>query len=116
MGNLPRVTIRGVLTGDNISITVLSSSCPAMVSGMSWGDDCQEKGYVAIPVNALLGVDGALFLLVDIALIIRDGEVARHKRDGVESSRQRVLILLDCFWKSTSNSGAWRSLELVHKS
>jgi len=70
---------------------MLSSSGPAMVSGMSWGDNCQEKGYVTIPVNVLSGVDGALFLLVDIALIIRDGEVTGHEGDGVESSRWRVL-------------------------
>ena len=87
-----------------------------MASGMSWGDDRQEKGYVAIPVDAFMGVDGALFLLVDIALIVRDGEVAGHKRDKVESSSWRVLILLDCFWKSANNSGVWRSLELVHES
>ena len=68
-----------------------------MVSGMSWGDDRQEKGYVAVPVNALMGVDGALFSLVDIALIMRDGKVAGHKGDEVESSSWRVLILLDCF-------------------
>jgi len=68
-----------------------------MASGMSWGDDCQEKGYVAVPVNAFMGVDGALFLLVDIALIMRDGEVTGHGRDGVESSNWRVLILFDRF-------------------
>jgi len=76
---------------------MLLSSGPAMASGMSWGDDRQEKGYIAIPVNAFMGVDGALFLLVDIALIVRDGEVTGHKRDGVESLRRRVLILLDRF-------------------
>jgi len=62
---------------------------------MSWGDDRREKGYVAIPVDAFTGVDSALFLLVDIALIMGDGEVAGHKRDGVESSSWRFLILLD---------------------
>jgi len=87
-----------------------------MASGMSWGDDCQEKGYVAIPVDAFAGVDGALFLLVDIALIVGNGEVVGHGRDGVESSSWRVLILLDWFWKSANNSGAWRSSELVHES
>jgi len=96
-GNSPRVTIRGVLTGDDISITMLLSGGPAMASGMSWGDDRQEKGYVAVPVNALVGVDGGLFSLVDIALIMRDGEVTGHERDEVELSRWRVLILLDCF-------------------
>jgi len=94
-GNLPRVTIRGVLTGDDVSIAMLLASGPTMAGGMSWGDDRQEKGYVTIPVNAFTGVDGALFLLVDIALIVRDGEVARHERDEVESSSWRVLILLD---------------------
>jgi len=63
-----------------------------------------------------MGVDGRLFLLVDIVLIVRDGEVTGYEGDGVELSRWRVLILLDCFWKSASNSGMWRSLELVHKS
>jgi len=58
-----------------------------MASSMSWGDDHQEKGYVTIPVNAFLGVDGALFLLVDIALIVRDGRVTGHERDGFELSR-----------------------------
>jgi len=96
-GNSPWVIIRGVLTGDKISIAILLSSGPTMVSGMSWGDDHQEKGYVAIPVDAFTGVDGALVSLVDIALIVRDGEVAGHKRDEVESSSWRVLILLDCF-------------------
>jgi len=76
---------------------MLLSSGPTMASGMSWGDDRQEKGYVAIPVDAFMGVDGALVSLVDIALIMRDGEVTGHKGDGVESSRQRVLILLDRF-------------------
>jgi len=66
-----------------------------MAGGMSWGDNHQEKGYVAVPVNAFMGVDGALFSLVDIALIVRDGEVAGHGRDVVESSRWRVLILSD---------------------
>ena len=68
-----------------------------MVSGMSWGDNHQEKGYVAIPVNAFTGIDGVLFSLVDIALIVRDGKVTGHERDGVESSKWRVLILLDWF-------------------
>jgi len=66
-----------------------------MVGGMSWGDDHREKGYVAVPVDAFTGIDGALFLLVDIALIMRDGEVAGHERGEVESSSWRVLILLD---------------------
>jgi len=74
---------------------MLLSSGPTMAGGMSWGDDRQEEGYVAVPVNAFMGVDGALFLLVDIALIVRDGEVIGHKRDEVESSSWRVLILLD---------------------
>ena len=116
MGNLPWVIIRGVLTGDDMSIAMLLSSGPTMVSGVSWGDDRQEKGYVAVPVDAFMGVDGALFSLVDIALIVRDGEVTGHKRDRFESSRWRVLILLDRFWKSASNSGVWRSSELVHES
>jgi len=64
---------------------------------VSWGDNRREKGYVAIPVNALSGVDGGLFSLVDIALIMRDGEVTGHEGDGAESLRWRVLIFLDCF-------------------
>jgi len=74
---------------------MLLSSGLVMASGMSWGDDRQEKGYVTIPVDAFTGVDSALFSLVDIALIVRDGEVAGHERDMVESSRRRVLILSD---------------------
>jgi len=74
---------------------MLLSSRPAMVSGMSWGDDRQEKGDVAVPVDAFTGVDGALFSLVDIALIMGNGEVAGHKRDEVGSLSWRVLILLD---------------------
>jgi len=85
-GNSPRVTVRGVLTGDNVSIAMLLSSGPTMASGVSWGDDRREKGYVAIPVDTFTGVNGALVLLVDIALIVRDGEVAGHERDEVESS------------------------------
>jgi len=87
MGNSPRVTVRGVLTGDNISIAMLLSSGPTMASGMSWGDDCQEKGYVPVPIDMFTGVDGALFLLVDIALIVRDGEVTGYEGDEVESLR-----------------------------
>jgi len=74
---------------------MLLSSGPTMAGGMTWGDDRQEKGYVAIPVNTFIGVDGALFLLVDIALIVRDGEVTGHKGDEVELSSWRVLIFLD---------------------
>jgi len=74
---------------------MLLSSGPTMASGMSWGDDRREKGYVAVPVNAFTGVDGALFSLVDIALIVRDGEVAGHERDVVESSKWKVLIPSD---------------------
>ena len=36
--------------------------------------------------------------------------------DGGWSSEARVLILIGCHSKSTSNSGAWRSLELTYKS
>jgi len=64
---------------------------------MPWCDNCQEKGYVAIPVNVFMGVDGALFSLVDIALIMRDSEVVGHKSAGVESSSWRVLILFGWF-------------------
>jgi len=68
-----------------------------MASGMSWGDDRQEKGYVTVPVDAFAGVDGALFSLVDIALIMRNGEVAGHEGDEIESSSWRVFILLEVF-------------------
>jgi len=97
VGNSPRVIVRGVFTGNDVSIAMLLSSGPTMVGGMSWGDNCRKKGYVAIPVNAFTGVDGALFSLVDIALIMRDGEVIGHKSDEVESSSWRVLILFDWF-------------------
>jgi len=95
VGNSPRVIVRGVLTGDDVSITMLLSSGPTMVGGMTWGDNCREKGYVTVPVNTFTGVDGALFSLVDIALVVRDGEVTGHEGDEVESSSWRVLILLD---------------------
>jgi len=85
-GNSPRVIVRGVFTGDDVSIAMLLSSGPTMMGGMSWGDDRREKGYVAIPVNVFTGVDGALLLLVDIALIVRNGKVAGYGRDEVESS------------------------------
>jgi len=35
---------------------------------------------------------------------------------GGDSSRERVLILLEIFWKSDNNSGAWRSSVLTHES
>jgi len=35
---------------------------------------------------------------------------------GDDLSKGRVLILLKVFWKSNSNSGAWRSLALTHES
>jgi len=76
---------------------MLLSSGPTMAGGMSWGDDRREKGYIAIPVNTFTGVDGALFSLVDIALIVGNGKVAGHKSDGVESSSWRVLIPFDWF-------------------
>ena len=66
-----------------------------MASGMSWGDDRREKGYVPVPVDTFTGVDGGLFSLVDIALIVGNGKVVGHKSDEVESSSWRVLILLD---------------------
>jgi len=84
---LPREIVRGVLTGDDVSITILLSSGPTMACGMSWGDNRQEKRYVTVPVNVLMGIDGTLFLLVDIALIVRGGEVTGHEGDGVKSSR-----------------------------
>ena len=74
---------------------MLVSSGPTMAGGVSWGDDRGEKGYVAVPVNAFAGVDGALFLLVDIALIVGSSEVAGHRGGEVESSNRRVLILFD---------------------
>jgi len=86
-GNSPRVIVRGIFTGDDVSISMLLSSGPTMACGMSWGDDRREKGYVAVPVDTLMGVDGALFSLVDIALIVRNGEVTGHRRDGFEPSR-----------------------------
>ena len=38
-GNLPWVTIIGVLGGNEISILMSFSTSPAMASGMTWGDD-----------------------------------------------------------------------------
>jgi hypothetical protein len=37
------------------------------------------------------------------------------KHDG-DLSRERVLILLDLFWNSASNSDAWRSSAETHSS
>ena len=56
-GNLPRLTIIGVFGGNEISMLVSFATSPAMVSGVTWGDDHREKGYSAIPVNAFVGVD-----------------------------------------------------------
>ena len=57
MGNLPRVMVIGILSGDKISIVVLFAMSLAMASGVSWGDDHQEKRDSAIPVDAFTGVD-----------------------------------------------------------
>ena len=83
-GNSPREIVRGVLTGDDVSIAMLLSSGPTVTGGMPGGDDRREKGYIAVPVDTFSGVDGGLFSLVDIALIVRDGEVTGHEGDGVE--------------------------------
>ena len=56
-GNSPRLTIVGVFSGNKISITTLFATSPAMASGMTWGNDCQEKGYSTIPVDAFMGID-----------------------------------------------------------
>ena len=56
-GNSPRLTIIGVFSGDEISMFVSFATSPAMASGMTWGDDRQEKRYSAIPVDAFTGVD-----------------------------------------------------------
>jgi len=42
----------------------------------------------------LVGVDGGLFALIDIALVVGKCKVVGHERDGVGLSKQRVLILL----------------------
>jgi len=42
-------------------------------------------------------------------------KVGRGHNGGL-LSEARVLILIGCCLKSTSNSGAWRSLELTHES
>ena len=70
VGNSPRVIVSGVFGGNKISFAMSLSVSPAMVSGISWGDNCQEKGYASILVNMFTGVDYRLFLLIDIALII----------------------------------------------
>ena len=56
-GNSPRLTVIGVLSGDKISMFVSFATSPAMAGGMAGGDDCREKGYSAIPVNAFTSVD-----------------------------------------------------------
>ena len=70
VGNLPRVMVIGILSGDKISIVMLFAMSLAMASGVSWGDNHQETRDSAIPVDAFTGVDCRLFLLVDIALVV----------------------------------------------
>ena len=67
-GNSPRVIIRGVLTGDDVSISVLLSSGPAVAGWVTWRNNSREERYASIPIDAFSGVDGGLFALVDIAL------------------------------------------------
>ena len=56
-GNSPWLMIIGILGGDKISMLVSFSTSPAMAGGMAWGDDRREKGYSAVPVDALASVD-----------------------------------------------------------
>ena len=56
-GNSPWLMIIGVFGGDKISVFVSFSTSPAMASDVTWGDNRREKGYPAVPVDALTGVD-----------------------------------------------------------
>ena len=42
-GNSPRVIIRGVLTGDDISISMLLSCGPAVTCWVAWRNDRREE-------------------------------------------------------------------------
>ena len=71
--------IIGVLGGNEISMFVSFATSPAMTRGMTWGDDRREKRDSSIPIDAFAGIDGGLFSLVDIALIVRGCEdVVEH--------------------------------------
>ena len=39
VGNLPRLMIIGIFSGNEISMLVSFSASPAMVGGMTWGDN-----------------------------------------------------------------------------
>ena len=57
MDNLPRLMIIGVFSGNEISMLISFSTSPAMVHGMTWDDNCQEKRDSSIPVDMFVGVD-----------------------------------------------------------
>jgi len=104
-----------VLSLDAIFASISNATGPAMFGGFAWGDDRREKGEVSIPLHGLLGEDGILCMLVDIGGV--DGIVDwREHWLMVCSSSWRVLILLEGCWKSTSNSGVWRSSSFTHES
>ena len=50
--NVPRLTVIGVLGGNEISMFMSFATSPAMASGVPWGDDRREKGDSSILVNA----------------------------------------------------------------
>ena len=52
----------------------------------------------------------------DVLISVDEYPEVGRGHDGGWSSGARVLILIGCRLKSASNSGAWRSLELTHKS
>jgi len=67
------------------------------------GEDGGGRKAIATEVGMLIHVPGMVV-------------VVGREDDGGLSSAARVLILIGCDSKSTSNSGAWRSLELTHES
>jgi len=98
---------RGVLKGMSVSGVDRSVQRRSLLG--SWGED----------MELMTGPDSKI-----------SEEVAEQIERGVDSkgvecpvghagddlSKGRVLILLKVFWKSASNSGVWRSSELVHES
>ena len=52
----------------------------------------------------------------DILVSVDEYPKVGRGHDGGWLSEARVLMLIGCHSKSTSNSSAWRSLELSHKS
>ena len=97
----------GVFKGVSVSGVDLSVQRRSLLG--SWGEDMElmarPDGEISEEVTERIvrGVDS-------------EGVECLVGHAGGDLSRGRVLILLKVFWKSNSNSGAWRSLVLTHKS